>query len=77
MINKRKIFIYLGLIVTILLLVFSSMFFYLKSQINPNRSPIIITENERRITSPPIPDFLEFCDEKVPLEDFDVYERID
>jgi len=77
MINKRKIFIYSGLIVAILLLVFSSMFFYLKSQLNPNRSPIIITENESRITSPPIPDSLEFCGEKVPLEDFDVYERID
>ena len=77
MINKKIIFIYLGLIVGILLLVFSSMFFYMKYQLNPNRSSIIITENERKITSPPIPDSLEFCSEKVPLEDFDVYERID
>jgi membrane-bound lytic murein transglycosylase D len=30
-----------------------------------------------RITSPPIPEGVEFCGEAVPLEDFEVYERLD
>jgi hypothetical protein len=77
MINNRKLFIYSGIILTFSILVFLVIYFYIKSRLNENRSPIIITENERRISSPPIPGSLEFCGEKVPLEDFDVYERID
>ncbi|MBK8945833.1 MAG: lytic transglycosylase domain-containing protein [Ignavibacteriae bacterium] len=32
---------------------------------------------EYKIVSPKIPDELEFCGEKVPLENFEVYERLD
>jgi len=77
MINKRKAFFYSGIVLSYLILVSSIIYLYIKIQFTSNRSPIIITENERRILSPPIPDSLEFCGEKVSLEDFDVYERID
>jgi membrane-bound lytic murein transglycosylase D len=54
-------------------------YFYLSAKIKNaiRQQPIIITENERRIYSPPIPEQLEFCKEPVPLADFDVYERIE
>lgn len=54
-------------------------YFYLSAKIKTaiRQQPIIITENERRIYTPPIPEKLDFCSEVVPLEDFDVYERIE
>lgn len=54
-------------------------YFYLSAKIKAaiHQQPIIITENERRIYSPPIPSELDFCGEKIPLEDFDVNERIE
>jgi hypothetical protein len=77
MTDSKKIVIYSGTIVSFLILVSIIIYLYQKIQSTSNRAPIIITENERRISSPPIPDSLEFCGEKVPTEDFDVYERID
>jgi membrane-bound lytic murein transglycosylase D len=58
-------------------LVFTAAYFYVKSERNSRQVPIVITENERRIYSPPIPDTMAFCSERVPLQDFDVHERID
>ena len=75
--DKKKLILIASISVVFVGLVFLSAYFYVKSEENARHVPIIITENERRIYSPPIPDTLEFCGERVPLEDFDVRERID
>lgn len=75
--DKKKLILIASIAVVFVGLVFLSAYFYVKSEENARHVPIIITENERRIYSPPIPDTLEFCGERVPLEDFDVRERID
>ncbi len=75
--DKKKLILIASIVVVFVGLVFLSAYFYIKSEENARHVPIIITENERRIYSPPIPDTLEFCGERVPLEDFDVRERID
>ncbi len=75
--DKKKLILIASIAVVFIGLVFLSAYFYVKSEENARHVPIIITENERRIYSPPIPDTLEFCGERVPLEDFDVRERID
>jgi len=69
-------------LIAILIVLFGAIgftYFYLSAKINAaiHQQPIIITENERRIYTPPIPDELDFCGEKVPMEDFDVRERIE
>lgn len=75
--DKKKLILIASIAVVFVGLVFLSAYFYVKSEENARHVPIFITENERRIYSPPIPDTLEFCGERVPLEDFDVRERID
>lgn len=70
------------LLIAIIIILFSAIgftYFYLNAKIKDaiRQQPIIITENERRIYSPPVPESLLFCGEKVPLEDFDVRERIE
>jgi hypothetical protein len=75
--DTKKIILIFLVAFSFVALVFTSAYFYVKSERNARKVPIIITENERRIYSPPIPDTLEFCGEQVPLEDFDVKERFD
>ncbi len=77
MIDKKKLFLVIAIPISFTILVFLVIFYYIRSEKALRQMPIIITENERRIYSPPIPEKLEFCGEKVPLEDFDVRERID
>ncbi len=77
MIDKKKLFLILAIPISFTILIFLVVFFYLRSEKALRQSPVIITESERRISSPPIPEELVFCNERVPLEDFDVYERID
>jgi membrane-bound lytic murein transglycosylase D len=75
--NTKKIILIFSITLSFVALVFISAYFYVKSETNARKVPIIISENERRIYSPPMPDSLEFCGEPVPLKDFDVHERID
>lgn len=75
--DNKKLILIAAIALVFIFLVFLSAYFYVKSEENARHVPIIITENERRIYSPPIPDTLEFCGERVPLDDFDVRERID
>ncbi|MBI5731658.1 MAG: lytic transglycosylase domain-containing protein [Ignavibacteriales bacterium] len=77
MIDKKKLFLIIAIPISFTVLVFLVIFYYIKSEKALRQTPVIITENERRIYSPPIPEKLEFCGERVPLEDFDVRERID
>ncbi|MBI5808319.1 MAG: lytic transglycosylase domain-containing protein [Ignavibacteriales bacterium] len=76
--EKRNTYI----LITIIVFLFAAIgfvYFQLNAKIKEaiRHQPIIITENERRIYTPPIPDSLNFCGEKVPLIDFDVRERIE
>ncbi len=75
--DTKKIILAFAIALAFVALVFTSAYFYVKSEHNARKIPIIITENERRIYSPPIPDTLDFCGEQVPLQDFDVKERFD
>lgn len=75
--DKKKIVLWSLVALVISTLVLSVTYLFVQLKRIENRAPIIITENERRISSPPIPEKLEFCGEPVPLNDFDVYERMD
>lgn len=77
MIDKKKLILILAFPISFMILFFLLDFFYLRNEKALRQAPVIITENERRISSPPIPEEIVFCGERVPLEDFDVYERID
>lgn len=77
MIDKKKLILIIAIPISFTILIFLVVFFYLRSEKALRQTPVVITENERRISSPPIPEELIFCGERVPLEDFDVYERID
>ena len=77
MIDKKKLFLIIAIPIAFTILIFLVVFYYLRSEKALRQRPIIITENERKIYSPPIPEELEFCGERVPLEDFDVRERVD
>ncbi len=76
---ERKITFTLIAIIIVLFGAIGFTYFYLSAKIKAaiHHQPIIITENERRIYTPPVPDELDFCGEKVPMEDFDVRERIE
>ncbi|MEW6654537.1 MAG: transglycosylase SLT domain-containing protein [Bacteroidota bacterium] len=78
MIERKTIFILIAIIV-VLSGSIGFTYFYLSARIKEaiHQQPIIITENERRIYTPPVSEELDFCGEKVPLEDFDVRERIE
>jgi membrane-bound lytic murein transglycosylase D len=71
--KKTKIFYLLsGIVITIAALFVSG------SDIVTNKNP----QDDQfpqgyRIVSPPLPDYMEFAGEKVPLENFEVYERIE
>ncbi|PKL82709.1 MAG: murein transglycosylase [Ignavibacteriae bacterium HGW-Ignavibacteriae-3] len=75
--NKKLVAVIILLTTIVSGLVFLSLHYYLRSKELEKQRPIIITENERRIYSPTFPDTLDFCGERVPLEDFDVRERIE
>jgi len=68
---------YITILFVFAILIFLSVFFYLKSERNIEKQSLKITENDKFISSLPIPNKLEFCGERVPLEDFDVRERLD
>jgi hypothetical protein len=77
MIDKKKLILLLAIPLTFSVLVILAVFFYLKSDFESRKIPVVITENERRIYSPPLPEKMDFCGEEIPLQDFDVKERID
>ncbi|GBD86431.1 membrane-bound lytic murein transglycosylase D precursor [bacterium BMS3Abin03] len=77
--SKSKIyFFFMGVIATIGITIISASIFF--SEDNP--ANVITNPGEQfpqgyRIVSPEIPDYIEFAGERVPLENFDVKERID
>ena len=77
--EKSKIyFFFMGVISTIGITIISASIFF--SEGNPAK--VIVKPGEQlpqgyRIVSPELPDYIEFAGERVPLENFDVKERID
>lgn len=76
--ERKSVYTIIGIII-VLFGAIGFTYFYLNARITKaiHQQPIIITENERRIYTPPIPDTAKFCGEVVPMQDFDVRERIE
>ncbi|MBX3008542.1 MAG: lytic transglycosylase domain-containing protein [Melioribacteraceae bacterium] len=73
----KRYLLWSGVAILFCFLVATAAFLYLELERIKSSAPVIITEREKRISSPPIPEKLEFCGEAVPLNDFDIYERMD
>jgi membrane-bound lytic murein transglycosylase D len=71
--KKTKIFYFLsGIVITIAVLFVSGSNIVTNKNLQDDQFP-----QGYRIVSPPLPDYMEFAEEKVPLENFEVYERIE
>jgi membrane-bound lytic murein transglycosylase D len=71
--NPKYFYIIFGFMIAVgIFFIFSSIYF-----VQNNAPGAEQVEGFQKIFSPPIPGKLEFAGEKVPLENFDVYERID
>lgn len=77
--EKKKIFIWLGVSLVVILSLLSITMSYLAFESRKHIQQVVVkTESpEYKVFIPKVPEELDFCGENVPLEDFDVYERID
>jgi len=67
----------LGIIVTLGLVFFSITLFFADNTTNANSNPNEDFPQGYKIISPEIPAYLEFAGEKIPTENFEVYERME
>jgi hypothetical protein len=70
-------FFFLGIIVTISLGFLLVTFFLADSTTNANSNPDDNFPQGYKIISPEMPNYLEFAGEKIPTENFEVYERME
>jgi len=77
--NNKSNFYYffLGILVTIGLVFFSITLFFADNTTNANSNPDEDFPQGYKIISPEIPNYLEFAGEKIPTENFEVYERME
>jgi hypothetical protein len=77
--NSKSNFYYffLGITVTISLIIFLVTIFLTDNTTNANGNPDEDFPQGYRIISPEIPTYLEFAGEKIPTENFEVYERME
>jgi len=77
--NNKSNFYYffLGIVVTISLIFFSITLFFADNTTNANSNPEEDFPQGYKIISPEIPNYLEFAGEKIPTENFEVYERME
>jgi len=77
--NSKSNFYYffLGIIVTIGLIIFLVTLFLTDNTTNANGNPDEDFPQGYKIISPKIPNYLEFAGEKIPTENFEVYERME
>jgi len=77
--NNKSNFYYffLGIVVTISLIFFSITLFFADNTTNANSNPEEDFPQGYKIISPKIPNYLEFAGEKIPTENFEVYERME
>jgi membrane-bound lytic murein transglycosylase D len=76
--NKSYLYyFFLGIIVTLGLVFFSITLFFADNTANANSSPNEDFPQGYKIISPEIPAYLEFAGEKIPTENFEVFERME
>jgi len=76
--NKSYLYyFFLGIIVTLGLVFFSITLFFADNTTNANSNPKEDFPQGYKIISPEIPAYLEFAGEKIPTENFEVYERME
>lgn len=76
--NSKSFYFLLGVALTLAAGILSaSIFLPYDLLASSNNNPDEQFPQEYKIISPRIPDYMEFAGERVPLENFDVYERID
>ncbi len=77
--KKKKILIVFGISVIVILCSLSIVMSYLAFKERKHVQQVIVKTEppEYKIFIPKIPEELDFCGEKVPLLDFDVYERME
>ncbi len=77
-INSKSLYFFLGMILTLVTIIFSASIFLPNDLLaGSNNNPDEQFPQGYKIISPKIPDYMEFAGERIPLENFDVYERID
>jgi len=77
--NSKSNFYYffLGIIITIGLIFFAIALFFTDNTTNANSNPNEDFPQGYKIISPEMPNYLEFAGEKIPTENFEVYERME
>jgi hypothetical protein len=77
--NNKSNFYYffLGIIITIGLIFFAITLFFADNTTNANSNPDENFPQGYKIISPEMPNYLEFASEKIPTENFEVYERME
>jgi membrane-bound lytic murein transglycosylase D len=77
--NSKSNFYYffLGIIITVGLIFFAITLFFTDNTTNANSNPNEDFPQGYKIISPEIPTYLEFAGEKIPTENFEVYERME
>ncbi len=77
-INSKSFYFFLGVALTLVAGILSASIFLPNDLLaSSNNNPDEQFPQGYKIISPRIPDYMEFAGERVPLENFDVYERID
>lgn len=76
--NKSNLYyFFLGIIITIGLIFFAITLFLSDNTANASSNPDENFPQGYRIVSPEIPGYLEFAGERIPTENFEVYERME
>jgi len=75
--RSNPYYFFLGIIVTIGIIIFSLTLFLADNTTNANNTPDEEFPQGYKIISPEIPTYLEFAGEKIPTENFEVYERME
>jgi hypothetical protein len=70
-------YLFLGIMITIGLIFFTIALFFTDNTTNANSNPNEDFPQGYKIISPEIPNYLEFAGEKIPTENFEVYERME
>lgn len=77
--QNTKIFIWIGITIVVLLSLASAVMSYLSFK-DRNKQQVVVVKSEPpeyKVFIPSLPEQMDFCGEKVPLNDFDVRERIE
>lgn len=76
-VKSNLYYFFLGIIVTIGLIIFSVTLFFAGNTTSASSSPGDDFPQGYKIISPEIPTYLEFAGERIPTENFEVYERME